>query len=108
MLKYDTSLESLKPYWFPLRKIGLIRVGIRVKSALELTYTQVWYIIGIVSSSPTDFHSEKIGLIRVTYDPPVSIRVNKYLKWLILKCDTSFESSAHALQIYTQKTLLIN
>ena len=42
MLKYDTSLESLKPYWFPLRKIGLIRVGIRVKSALELTYTQVW------------------------------------------------------------------
>ena len=38
-------------------------------STLELTYTQVWYIIGIVSSSPTDFHSEKIGLIRVTYDP---------------------------------------
>ena len=70
---------------------------------LEMTYTQVWYIIGIVSSSPTDFHSEKIGLIRVTYDPPVSIRVNKYLKWLILKCDTSFESSAHALLIYTQK-----
>ena len=24
---------------------------------------------GIVSSSTTDFHSEKIGLIRVTYDP---------------------------------------
>ena len=45
---------------------------------LEMTYTQVWYIIGIVSSSPTHFHSEKIGLIRVTYDPPVSIRVNKY------------------------------
>ena len=41
-----------------------------------MTYTQVWYIIGIVSSSPTDFHSEKIGLIRVTYDPPVSARVN--------------------------------
>ena len=34
--------------------------------------------IGIVSSSPTHFHSENIGLIRVTYDPPVSIRVNKY------------------------------
>ena len=68
-------------------------------STLELTYTQVWYIIGIVSSSPTHFHSEKIGLIRVTYDPPVSIRVNKYLKWLILKCDTSFESSSHALLI---------
>ena len=43
---------------------------------------------------------------RVNYGhlwPPVSIRVNKYLKWLILKCDTSFESSAHALLIYTQK-----
>ena len=25
--------------------------------------------IGIVSSSPTHFHSENIGLIRVTYDP---------------------------------------
>ena len=36
---------------------------------LELTYTQVWYIIGIVSSSPTQFHSEKIGLFWVTYDP---------------------------------------
>ena len=46
--------------------------------SLKVTYTQVWYIIGIVSSSPTHFHSEKIGLIRVTYDPPVSIRVNKY------------------------------
>ena len=33
---------------------------------LEVTYSQVWYIIGIVSSSPTDFLSEKIGLIRVT------------------------------------------
>ena len=28
-------------------------------SALEVTYTQVWYIIGIVGSSPTHFHSEK-------------------------------------------------
>ena len=37
---------------------------------LEVTYSQVWYIIGIVSSSPTHFHSEKIGLIRVTYDLP--------------------------------------
>ena len=43
-----------------------------------VTYSQVWYIIGIVSSSPTHFHSEKIGLIRVTYNPPVSIRVDKY------------------------------
>ena len=38
----------------------------------------MWYIIGIVSSRPFDFHSQKIGLIRVTYDPPVSKRVNKY------------------------------
>ena len=38
-------------------------------SALEVTYTQVWYIVGIVSSSPTHFHSEKIGLIGVTIDP---------------------------------------
>ena len=36
---------------------------------LEVTYSQVWYIIGIVSSSPFDFHSEKIGLIRVTMTP---------------------------------------
>ena len=38
------------------------------------------YIIGIVSSSPTDFHSEKIGLIRVTNYPPVSIRVKSALE----------------------------
>ena len=72
-------------------------------STLELTYTQVWYIIAIVSSSPYDFHSEKIGLIRVAYDPPFSIRVYKYLKLLTLKCDTSFESSAQAQLISTQK-----
>ena len=45
----------------PLSVLGLINIIV--------TYTQVWYIIGIVSSSPTHFHSEKIGLIRVTYDP---------------------------------------
>ena len=33
---------------------------------LEVTYSQVWFIIGIVSSSSTHFHSEKVGLIRVT------------------------------------------
>ena len=33
-------------------------------STLEMTYTQVWYIIGIVIWSPTYFHSETIGLIR--------------------------------------------
>ena len=38
----------------------------KVKSALEATYTQMWYIIGIVSSSPTYFHPENIGLIKVT------------------------------------------
>ena len=30
-----------------------------ILSALEVTYTQVWYIIGIISSSHTDFQSEK-------------------------------------------------
>ena len=69
---------------------------------LEVTYSQVWYIIGIVSSSPTYFHSEKIGLIRVNYDTPVSIRVNKHFMWLILKCYMSLESSAQALLISTQ------
>ena len=105
-----------------------------------MTYTQVWYVNGIVSSSPTNFYSVKIGLIsdlylkwlilkcatslelsaqallistqkiglsRVTYDPPVKIRVNKYLKWLLFKCATSLESSAQALLISTQKIGLI-
>ena len=45
---------------------------------LEVTFSQVWYIIGIVSSSQTHFHSEKIGLVRVNYELPVSIRVNNY------------------------------
>ena len=70
---------------------------------LKVTYTQVWYIIGSVSSSPTHLHSEKLGLIRVTYDPPVSIRVNKHLMWLILMCDMSLEPSAQVLLISTQK-----
>ena len=34
--------------------------------------------------------------------PPVSIRINNYLKWLKLKCDTLLESSAQALLISTQ------
>ena len=34
-------------------------------STWELTYTQVWYIIGIVSSSPSYFCTENIGLIGV-------------------------------------------
>ena len=33
------------------------------------TFTQAWYIIGIVSSSPTHLHSENIGLIRVNKYP---------------------------------------
>ena len=32
-----------------------------------VTYTQLWYIIEIVSSSSTHFHSERIGLIRATH-----------------------------------------
>ena len=35
-------------------------------SVLEVTYTQVCFIIKVVSSSPIDFYSEKIGFIRVT------------------------------------------
>ena len=46
---------------------------------------------------------KKIGLIRVTYDPPVSIRVNQHFKWLILKCDTSLESSAQAKEEYIKE-----
>ena len=45
----------------PLSVLGLIDSIV--------TYTQVRYIIGIVSLSHTDFYSEKIGLIKVTYDP---------------------------------------
>ena len=71
-----------------------------------MTYSQVWYIIGIVRSSLTHFHWEKIGLIRVTYDPLSVFRVNEYLKWLKLKCATTLESTAQA-QISTQKIGLI-
>ena len=43
----------------------------------------VWYIIGILNSSPTDFHSEKIWLIRVTEDPPVNICLFLYLSFFL-------------------------
>ena len=54
-----------------------------------MTYTQVWYIIGIVSSSPTDIHSEKIGLTMPSQIPtdlhtsviPIVFKV-LYLKWV--------------------------
>ena len=39
----------------------------------------MWYIIEIVSSSPTDFHSEKIGLESQIMSP-VSIRVKSALE----------------------------
>ena len=39
-------------------------------STFMLTDTQAWYIIEIVSLSPTHFHSERLGLIRVTNDLP--------------------------------------
>ena len=71
---------QLKPYfsilvlwhWFcpDLKKSPILFSSLYVLysflSALEVTYIQVRYIIGIISSSPTDFQSEKIGLIRVT------------------------------------------
>ena len=44
----------------------------RWNNKLGLELNNIW----IVSSSPAHYHSETIGLIRVTYDPPVSIRVN--------------------------------
>ena len=53
----------------PLSVLGLINIIV--------TYTQVWYIIGIVSSSPTYFHSERIGLTRVTTYLPICIRVKR-------------------------------
>ena len=34
---------------------------------LEMSYIQVWYTIGTVSWSPTQFHTEIIGLIRVNF-----------------------------------------
>ena len=59
---------SSSPTDFHSEKIGLIRVinciSIRVKSALEVIYTQALYIT--VSLSFTDVYSEKKGLIRVT------------------------------------------
>ena len=51
----------------------------QVLSALEVTYTQVWYIIGIVSSSPTNFHSERINLRVISY-LPISIMVMSALE----------------------------
>ena len=60
--------------------------SVLTSDCIELDFKEISYLVlcfqwevdEIVSSSPTYFHSEKIGLIRVTYDPPVSIRVNKY------------------------------
>ena len=42
---------------------------------LQLTYTHVWYIIGMISSSPSFFYTENIGLIEVTTQ--ISNRVKK-------------------------------
>ena len=59
---------SLRESWHHNHSVPTHQTTTNFLRTLELTYTQVWYIIGIVSSSPTHFHSEKIGLIRVTYD----------------------------------------
>ena len=71
---------------------------------LELTYTQVWYIIGIISSSPTHFHSEKIGLIRVTYDPLsvlglINILVTYTQVWYIIGIVSSCPADLHSEKI---------
>ena len=82
---------KLKPYFFilvlwhwfcpDLKKSSILFSSLHVLvsflSVLEMTCTQVWYIIGIVSSSPTDFQSEKIGLIKFTNYLPVSNRVKR-------------------------------
>ena len=54
---------------------------LKCDSDLYVTYTQVWYIIGIVSLSPTYFHSERIGLIRVTYALPVILYIYKEIAY---------------------------
>ena len=51
---------------------------------LDVTYSQVWYIIGIVSSI---ISTQKIGLIRVTYDPPVSARLTYVSLFFCFKSD---------------------
>ena len=59
----------------PLSVLGLINIIV--------TYTQVTYTQVETSESSAQalrFPLRNIGLIRVTYDPPVIIRVNKYLK----------------------------
>ena len=55
--------------WLPilifLESVRLCELVSQTFSASQLvTYTQLWYIIGIVSSCPTHFHSERIGLLR--------------------------------------------
>ena len=81
----------------PLSVLGLINIIV--------TYTQVWYIIGIVSSSPTDCHSEKIGLIRVQITSPVSMRVKSALEvtytqvWYIIGIVSSSPTDFHSEKI---------
>ena len=98
-----------------LFKILLLDIGLHIKlvlsvvklsllRTLELTYPQVWYIIGIVSSSPTDFHSEKIGLIRVTYDPLsvlglINIIVTYTQVWYIIGIVSSSPTDFHSEKI---------
>ena len=71
---------------------------------LEVTYGQVWYIIGIISSSPADFHSEKIGLIRVIYDPLsvlglINIIVTYTQVWYIIGIISSSPTDFHSEKI---------
>ena len=56
---------------FPNGYFGFLKKKLKSESAILrlpnfCSYTQVWYVIEIFSSSPTYFHSESIGLIRVT------------------------------------------
>ena len=78
----NTSKRPLKRHWSTTETSETPQNSVQCGSCIIVLYVLVWYIIWIVSSSPSDFHSEKVGLIRITYDPPVSISVDKYLKWL--------------------------
>ena len=49
----------------------------------------------------------KIGLIRVTYDPPVSIMVNKYLKSISLFFLSLFSLSFYLVSDLIEKSLTL-
>ena len=57
---------------------------------LEMSYSQVWYTVGIISSSPTQFHTEIIGLIRVQLSVIGLIDIFKNFKAIQMRSKTSY------------------